>query len=92
MHPDEFHLDFEKPLSQALSATFPSATILKDFFHFIQANVKKAKGLNMKPLMRNLVKDLNTLWYQPTKANFDTYLNEFLGKWERLTMYYTTYF
>jgi hypothetical protein len=92
MRPEEIHLDFEESLSQGFSGVFPSTTVMKDFFHFVQANVKKAQKLNMKPLLRDLARDLNTLWYQPTKLDFDAYLNQFLDKWDKQSMYYTSYF
>lgn len=45
--PDQFHLDFEMAIINAISEIFPSTTILGCFFHFAQALKKKAKELNL---------------------------------------------
>jgi hypothetical protein len=34
MHPNAAYLDFEDALSDGFTKVFPSATIMRDFFHF----------------------------------------------------------
>lgn len=92
MSPKEIHLDFEEALANGFSVVFPSAAILRDFFHFIQANVKKLLQLGLKSNIKSVVADLNTLWYKPTKREFDANLDSFLDKWDKETMGYTPYF
>lgn len=36
-------LDFKEALAQGFEHIFPEATVLNDFFHFMQANVRKIK-------------------------------------------------
>jgi hypothetical protein len=85
-------LDFEEALADGFCKTFPDVTILNDFFHFIQANVKRASQLGLKSVVKDIVTDLNTLWYKPTKQEFDVYLNAFLNKWDKEAPHYSTYF
>jgi hypothetical protein len=92
MSPKEVHLDFEEALSAGFVRVFPNATPMKDFFYFIQANVKKAGQLGMATHRSKIVVRLNTLWYKPTKAEFDTCLKEFLGEWDKKAPQYTAYF
>lgn len=93
MSPKEIHLDFEEALANGFSAVFPSAAILRDFFHFIQANVKKLNQLRLpRTEISAVVADLNALWYKPTKREFDANLVAFLDKWDEATQGYTPYF
>jgi hypothetical protein len=84
MLPKGFHLDFEPALNNAIANVFPGAAIMNDFFHLVQANVKKARWLRIeRNEIRELVHDLNKLWYKATKGEFDVCLQEFLSNWER---------
>jgi hypothetical protein len=92
MHPKEIHLDFEVALAAGFSNIFPYVSIMQDFFHFMQANVKKLGQLGMTGDVNDVVEDLRALWYKPTKIEFNTNLEEFLSKWDRLSQGYTPYF
>jgi hypothetical protein len=61
MRPKYCLLDFEEALAEALHKTIPDALILHDFFHFIQANVKRVGQLGMKSDASDIIADLNTL-------------------------------
>jgi hypothetical protein len=78
MRPKYCLLDFEKALAEGFRKAVPDALVLHDFFHFIQANVKKVGQLGMKSDVSDIVADLNTLWYKPTKEEFDVCLTEFI--------------
>jgi hypothetical protein len=93
MLPKAVHLDFEKALNKGFANTFPTTTILNDFFHFIQVNVKKVQWLRINHSeIHNIVVDLNTLWYKVTKAEFDTYLKKFTSNWDKKEPQYIIYF
>jgi hypothetical protein len=85
-------LDFEEALADGFTKVFPNASVMRDFFHFMQANVKKVLQLGMKSCMHDVVTGLRCLWHKPTKSNFDTYLNEFIDEWERKAPQYLSYF
>jgi hypothetical protein len=85
-------LDFEEALAEGFHKAVPDVLVLHDFFHFIQANVKKAGQLGMKLNVSNIVTDLNTLWYKPTKEEFDVCLAEFIRQWDIRAPQYTAYF
>ena len=86
------YLNFEEPLVDGFTKVFPIASVRRDFFHFVQANVKKIGQLGMKPDSRKIVVALNVLWHKTTKVEFDNYLNEFLDKWDKQAPQYTSYF
>jgi hypothetical protein len=65
---------------------------MRDFFHFIQANVRKAGQLGLKSCAHNIVVGLNVLWYKTTKKEFDVNLNDFLDEWDRRASQYSAYF
>jgi hypothetical protein len=71
---------------------FPDAAIMTDFFHLIQANVRKAGQLGLKSYAHDIVVGLNVLWDKATKNEFDTNLNEFLDEWDRRAPQYSAYF
>jgi transposase-like protein len=92
MFPQQVHLDFEEALSAGFLKVFPEATLMKDFFHFIQANVRKAGQLGLKSVAKEISDGLNVLWAKPTKEEFDSHLDEFLGKWDKRAPQYSGYF
>jgi hypothetical protein len=61
MRPKYCLLDFKKVLAEALHKMIPDTLILHDFFHFIQANIKKTGQLGMKSDVSDIIADLNTL-------------------------------
>jgi hypothetical protein len=91
MHPRKIHLDFEVALALSFLNVFFYVSIMQDFFHFMQANVK-LRQLGMVGDVKEIVADLNILWFKPTKIEFYTNLEEFLHKWDRLSQGYTLYF
>lgn len=92
MKPKFCLLDFEEALAKTLCKTIPDVLIFHDFFHFIQANVKKAGQLGMKLDVSNIIFDLNVLWYKSTKKEFDVCLTEFICWWDIKAPQYTVYF
>ena len=78
MAPIRVVLDFEEALGKAFTKVFPTTTITRDFFHFMQVNVKRVGQLGLKSEVKVVVKDLRTLWYSLDKAMFDSQLNDFL--------------
>jgi hypothetical protein len=94
MLPKAVYLDFEQALADGFVKVFPGATPMKDFFHFIQANVRKVKGeLKLEKDERMVIRDaLRILWHKPTKAEFDTCLQVLLNGWDRRIPQYSAYF
>lgn len=92
MSPKGVLLDFEEALSEGFVRVFPYAAILADFFHFVQANVKEIQKLGFKAKVKDVVTGVQSLWYAPTKADFDAALGEFLTQWNREVPAYATYF
>lgn len=92
IHPKAVYLDFEEVLSDGFQKIFPSATIRRDFFHLVQANVKKIGQLGLKSMASEVVADINTLWGKLLKESFDVYLETFLHKWDRIAPQYSKYF
>jgi hypothetical protein len=52
------YLDFEEALADGFTKVFPNTSVMRDFFHFMQANVKKVLQLGMKPYMSDVVAGL----------------------------------
>jgi hypothetical protein len=71
---------------------FPNASVQRDMFHFVQANVKQAGQLGLKANVKEIVVDVNVLWYAPTKQDFDREVVQFLDKWDKREPSYSTYF
>lgn len=92
MSPKGVLLDFEEALSQGFVNVFPGAAVYRDFFHFVQANVKQIAVLGFKSEAKKLVPDLNKLWYAPTKPDFNSEVQVFLDKWDEIVPTYTSYF
>jgi hypothetical protein len=76
MAPKRVVLDFEEALSQVFVDVFLTATVTRDFFHFVQANVKRVGQLGLKAEAKAVVSDLNLLWYANDKHVFDSRLHE----------------
>ncbi len=92
MSPKGVFLDFEEALSKGFTNVFPTAAVYRDFFHFVQANVKQIAVLGFKSKAKELVPDLNKLWYAPTKSEFNIEVQQFLDKWDETVPTYTAYF
>jgi hypothetical protein len=84
MSPKGVLLDFEQALSQGFTRVFPKAAVYRDFFHFVQANVRRMAELGFKPRVKELVSDLNKLWYATTKQHFNEEVELFLAKWDEI--------
>lgn len=92
MSPKGVLLDFEEALGQAFEHVFPCASVLGDFFHFVQANIRRVGELGHKHLAHDVGEALNKVWYAKTKADFDNEVVQFLEEWEDKVPGYTTYF
>lgn len=84
-------LDFEKAFSNVFTNMFPTTTIVHDYFHFVQANIKKVGVLGLKAKTKRVEGDLCLHWYLLTKATFDTRLHELLDKWCCNILQYASY-
>jgi hypothetical protein len=92
MSPKAVLLDFEEALSDAFVKVFPNASVQRDMFLFVQANVKQAGQLGLKFVVKEIVIDINVLWYAPIKKDFDREVVQFLDKWDKREPSYATYF
>jgi transposase-like protein len=92
MSPKAVLLDFEETLSAAFINVFPAASVQRDLFHLVQANMKQAGQLGLKAHAKEIVIDVNVLWFAPTKQEFDREVAQFLNKWDKKEPSYSTYF
>lgn len=108
MSPKGVLLDFEEALAEGFAKVFPDAATLCDFFHFVrsnlslvifsnyltqvQANVKAIQRLGFKLKSKDVVKGVRSLWYAPTKEEFDSAVAKFLAEWDKDVPAYATYF
>jgi hypothetical protein len=92
MSPKAVLLDFEEALSEGFIKVFLNAAIQRDMFHFVQANVKQAGQLGLKTNVKEIVVDVNILWYASTKQEFDREVAQFLDKCDKREPSYSTYF
>jgi hypothetical protein len=85
-------LDFEDALAEGFVRVFPRAIICGDFFHLMQANVKKIHQLRLQTLETDVINGVCELFYAVTKVDFDGTLDKFLKKMEERAPAYTSYF
>jgi hypothetical protein len=86
------HLDFKNALAEGFLRVFPKATICGDFFHLMQANVKKICQLHLQVIKTCLVNGVRELFYAPTKREFDITLENFLKDMDECAPAYAAYF
>lgn len=84
--------DFEEALAQGFEHVFPEASVFNDFFHFVQANVKKIRQVGYKKYEKDVVIGVNRLWYTKTKTDFEEEVVNFLAEWNGVVSTYATYF
>jgi hypothetical protein len=90
MNPKYLLLNFEQVMSNGFKDVFPNVIIVRDRFHFVQANIKYLNELGLQHLVTEVSKNLNVLWTKPIKEDFDKYLNDdFLQKWNRRVRQYS---
>jgi hypothetical protein len=92
MAPKTALIDFEEALTQGFEHIFPEASVLGDFFHFVQTNVKKIGELGFKNLASEVVVGMNKVWGATPKAAFDREVLQFLTEWDDRMPAYTSYF
>lgn len=85
-------MDFEEAMASAWWEVFPNCSIIRDFFHLKQANVKKAHKIGLSDFREKIAYDLGIIWYADTKVDFDACLQVFLDKWDEKAPEYTDYF
>jgi hypothetical protein len=71
MSPKGVLLNFKEVLLQGFTRVFPEAAVYHNFFHFVQANVKHITELGFKSRTKELVVNINTLWYTSMKQQFN---------------------
>jgi hypothetical protein len=92
MSPEAMLCDFEEALSQGFTNVFPWAVVYNDFFHFMQANVRRLGQMGLQSEVEDARVGLQSLWYAPTKQEFDAALVVFLEEWDGRAPTYTSYF
>ena len=80
MEPTRCLLDFKEVMASTWIKVFPNYSIMHDFFHLQQVNTKKMAKLGLSNLRKEIVQDIQVLWYIDTKAEFDVHLVVFLCK------------
>jgi hypothetical protein len=90
MSPKAVLLDFEKALAVAFTNVFPTVSVQCDLFHLVQANVKQAGQLEFKVHAKEIVIDVNVLWFASTKQ--DREVAQFFDKWDKKKPSYSAYF
>jgi hypothetical protein len=89
MDPKYLLLDFKQALSDGFQDVFLDIIIVRDCFHFVQANVKRLNELGLQNLVTEVSQDLGVLWEKPSKKDFDIHLITFLDKWDRRASQYS---
>ncbi len=92
MDPTGCLMDFEEAMASAWLEVFPKYSIMRDFFHLVQANTKKIAKIGLANLRSEVVQDIRKMWYVDTKPAFDAHLTEFLNKWDEKAPEYANYF
>lgn len=92
MDPTGCLMDFEEALGSAWEDVFPNCSIMRDLFHFQQANRRKMIKIGQDALKGELKKDIQVLWYADTKPQLDNHLKEFLAKWDDQSPEFSSYF
>lgn len=85
-------LDFEEALADGFVRVFPTAIICADFFHLMQANVKKIRQLHLQVMEKDVVNGVRSLFYLQSKSEFDLVLTAFLKDMDEKAPTYATYF
>jgi hypothetical protein len=92
MDPTGALLDFEEAMANAWTEVFPNCSIMRDFFHLQQANTRKMAKLGLADLRKEIILDIQVMWYADTKVAFDQQLEDFLAKWNEKAPQYSDYF
>jgi hypothetical protein len=71
---------------------FFTVSVQRDLFHLVQANVKQAGQLELKVHAKEIVIDVNILWFALTKQEFDREVAQFFDKWDKKKPSYSAYF
>ena len=85
-------IDFEEATASAFNVVFPDCTIMRDYFHLKQANMKKFHKIGLSHLRKEIRHDISVIWNADTKEEFDARLDMFLDKWNERVPAYTDYF
>lgn len=85
-------MDFEEALSNAWLEVFPESSILRDLFHFMQANKRKVKEFKLKHYKEDIKVGLQRIWHADSKPEFDLRQDEFLHKWTELAPEFADYY
>jgi hypothetical protein len=70
MAPKAVLMDFEEVL-EGFEHVFPEDSVLGDFFHFVQTNIRRIGELGFKSLAEDMVIEVNKVWSVKPKAAFD---------------------
>jgi hypothetical protein len=92
MTPEAVLADFEEVLTKGFINVFPWTVVYNDYFHFMQVNVRRLGQMGLQSKAEDVMVGLYSLWYAPSKKEFNTALVLFLAEWDRHIPTYTTYF
>lgn len=79
-------------MASAWREVFPKCSIMRDYFHLEQANLKKLHKIGLSDFRTEIAIDISNMWNADTKEEFDARLQEFLDKWDPRAPEYTDYF
>jgi hypothetical protein len=85
-------LDFEDTLSEGFVRVFPTAIVCGDFFHLMQANVKKVRQLHLQAMEKDVVNGVRELFYAASKSEFDVAVANFMSAMDARAPTYASYF
>jgi hypothetical protein len=85
-------LDFEEALAEGFVRVFPNAVVCNDFFHLMQANVKKCRQLHLQSIQPDIVNGVRELFYAASKDEFDLALIRYLKDMDNRAPAYAAYF
>jgi hypothetical protein len=85
-------LDFENALAESFVRVFPKTIICGDFFHLMQANVKRIRHLHLQSLETDVVNGVCELFYAASKDDFDLSVANFLKDMNECAPNYASYF
>jgi hypothetical protein len=85
-------LDFEDALAEGFVRVFPNVIICGDFFHLMQANVKKIRQLRLQTMEVDVINGVWELFYAVSKSEFDVGVANFLADMDARAPTYASYF
>lgn len=95
-NPVAFVTDFDLALQKGLNLVVPTASLHGDYFHFMQANIRRRQQGRQRneadKALATLVPMLRILWNSPDALQFRQNLDSFLRYWSVTDTDYANYF